>query len=284
MTGAVLILGASGAVGRGLVAAALAAGHPVLASGRDPARLQQLQAAFPAADLVLVEGSVATEARAQALAAAVRALNRPLAGVLVAIRGTARRSRLLEAAPGALRASLDGDLQPHLFAARALLPLLATAGGGGYVVVGGPATTRPWAGYGTTAIAAAGLQMLVRVLHEESFSDAVRVQMLLVDKPARTADNSPDACPQWPCVQAIGDAAVALLERRDPAATKRAVVPFLAPHAAPAMAPAAQVPGAVSAADGTTPLIASATAQRCLADARAFLGRLLVSPPQEPTS
>ena len=274
MTGAVLILGATGLVGRGLVAAAIAAGHGVIASARDASRLQQLQAAYPDADLVVVDGSVATETRAQALAEAVQALGRPLAGIAVAIRGTARRSRLLEAAPGALRASLDGDLQPHLFAARALLPLLAAGGGGGYVVLGGPASTRPWAGYGTTSIAAAGLQMLVRVLHEESCSNAVRVQMLLVDRPARTGSNSPDACPQWPCVQAIGAAAIALLERRNRNGAS-AIVPFVAP----AMARTDLVASPATAGAGAP----SATAQRCLADARSFLARLLPSNPQEPS-
>ena len=138
MNAPVLILGATGSVGRGLVAAAVAAGRAVIAVARDKPGLQQLQADFPAADITALPGSVASDAQGARLAKAVQRLGRPLSGVMVAVCGGGGRGRLLDQPANALRDSLRDDLLPHLVAARHLLPLLAASQRGGYVLIGGP--------------------------------------------------------------------------------------------------------------------------------------------------
>jgi NAD(P)-dependent dehydrogenase (short-subunit alcohol dehydrogenase family) len=211
MIGAILVLGATGTVGRAVVAAAVEAGRAVIAVARGCSGLKALETAHPQADLTLLRASVSSDRGAAKLVAQLRKLGRPVDAVIVAMKGGADRGRLLDQGVDALRHRMDEDLVPHLVAARHLLPWLESAGSAArYVVVGGPGSATPWAGYGHRSVAAAALRMLVRVLHDEARSTGVRVQMLQVPAPACTEANSAHACPQWPSVRAIGEQAVAL--------------------------------------------------------------------------
>lgn len=271
MTSPILIVGATGAVGRGLVAAAVAARRPVIATARNPHRLEALRAAHPRADLTLLPGSVAVDARAARLVESIQALGRPLGGVMVAVRGEARRGRLVEQPAAALRRTLDRNLQPHLVAARHLLPLLSTGGrGGGYVLVGGPGGDSPWAGYGTYSIAASALQMLARVLHDEARTHEVRVQLLLVGRPVCPDDTSVPACPEWPTAIEIGRRALELIDRVDCGAAASPVVAF-----------PSRVELAARRASTAAPADATAADERCQLDVRGLLQRLLPQPPHK---
>lgn len=214
MKAALLVLGATGIVGRGIVEAAVEAGRPVIAVARDRAGLEQLQLAHPGADITVLAGSVANDDDGATLVAALRGIARPIIGVVAAVAGPGGRGRLLDQPTEALRCKLDADLLPHLAAARALLPLLAEAGrGGSYVLIGGPGSELPWAGYGHRSVAAAALRMLACVLHDEARAMGIRVQLLSVDAPVRIEAQRAHACPQWPTATAIGRRALALVER-----------------------------------------------------------------------
>jgi NAD(P)-dependent dehydrogenase (short-subunit alcohol dehydrogenase family) len=214
MKGPLLILDATGSIGRAVVQAALEAGRGVVAVSLDYAGLKRLRAAHPRADLTLVPGSVADETSAAALAADLRELERPLAGVVIAQCSEMPRGRVLAQSNQALRDALDAELLPQLAAARALLPLLSGAARtGSYVVIGGPGGEQPWAGYGHRSISAAATRMLLRVLHDEARALSVRVQLLSVEMPVRTDDNQEHACVQWPTALAIGARALALIDQ-----------------------------------------------------------------------
>ncbi|MGY3266335.1 SDR family NAD(P)-dependent oxidoreductase [Lysobacter sp. HA35] len=211
MTAAILVLGATGTVGRAVVAAAVEAGRAVIAVARGCSALKTLEAAHPNADLTLLRATVSGDRGAAKLVAQLRKLGRPVDAVIVAIKGSLDRGRVLDVGADALRHRLDEDLIPQAIAARHLLPWLESNGEATrYVVIGGPGSTRPWAGYGHRSVTAAALRMLVRVLHDEALPGGVRVQMLHVDAPACTDSNAAHACPQWPRVRAIGAQAVAL--------------------------------------------------------------------------
>lgn len=211
---ALLVVGATGTVGRGVVEAALAAGHAVIAVARDRPRLTALREAYPEADLTLLPMAVATDEDAAFLVHALRKHKRPLAGVVVALREDRSRGKLGEQPTATLMDALGRDLQPQLALARALLPLLAE--GQGYVVVGGPGDESPWAGYGHRSVVAAALRMLARVLHEEARPRGVRVQLLSVPSPVKAAVDTPCACPEWPTARSVGEQAVALLAALPP--------------------------------------------------------------------
>ncbi|HJR73924.1 MAG TPA: SDR family oxidoreductase [Luteimonas sp.] len=226
MKSALIVLGATGVVGCGVVQAALDHGWPVVAVARDSEALDALRARHAGADLVTISAPIHVEADAVKLGERLRALGRPFGGVVATICGGSKRGRLLDQPADFLRRTLDEDLLPHLAAARHLLPLLAASDrGGGYVLIGGPGGEHPWAGYGHDSIAAAALRMLARVLHDEARAYPVRVQLLAVDSPLRTPANSKHACSQWPNALAVGQRALALLER-SAAAPAHAVVRY----------------------------------------------------------
>lgn len=229
----ILVLGATGTVGGGIVAALLEAGHAVVAVGRSGERLAALKrrcASFRGVELL--PGSVASDTDGAALAAALRQRRRPLGAVVASLAGPMERGRLLSQPAEFLRRRLDEDLIPHLAAARHLLPLLADkAGGGDYVVIGGPGAEHPWANYGHASIAASAMCMLARVLHAEAGPLGVRVQLLSVAQPVRTDDNAHYACARWPSARAVGQRVAGLLAAATP---PRPVVSFPPPRVAPA--------------------------------------------------
>ncbi|UWX04602.1 SDR family oxidoreductase [Pseudoxanthomonas sp. NC8] len=244
----VLVLGASGRVGEGVVAALLEAGSPVLAVGRDSRRLERLVDLHPGEPaLQLLRGSVANDRDAARLAGRVMQRPRPLRAIVDAVGGRPRSGRLLDLPSAWLRRSLDTDLLPHLVAARHLLPLLGSASR--YVLIGGPQAECGWSGYGHASISGAALRMLAKVLHSEAQPLGVHVRLLAVDSPVWTAENAAHACASWPSALAVGRNVVSLLAGQGDAG--RCMVAYSAPGAVPprrllagdAIAPL-QLPGA----------------------------------------
>ncbi|MCF7223678.1 SDR family NAD(P)-dependent oxidoreductase [Marilutibacter chinensis] len=223
----VVVLGASGGIGRGVVRAALDRGRPVIAVARDPDALDTLRPLAPKSMLTLLPGSVADDVGGSQLAERLRRLDRPLAGVVACVCGRSQAGRLLNQPAEQLRQRLDEDLLPHLAAARHLLPLLAERGRNStYVLIGGPGGEHPWAGYGHRSVAAAALRMLTRVLHDEARAQGVRVQLLTVDSPVRTSARRQQCCPQWPSALAVGQQALALVDRENPSAIPAPIVRY----------------------------------------------------------
>ena len=128
MKPAVLILGATGTVGRGVVRAAVEAGWPVVAVARDAEALQALRQQHPEASLQVLVGSVADDAAADSLVAALQKLDRPFAGVVAALGAGDERGRLLDQPADQLRHAFDDAVMPQFVAARHLLPWLAASG------------------------------------------------------------------------------------------------------------------------------------------------------------
>lgn len=229
----VMVLGATGQVGFGIVGALLEAGSPVLAVGRDPAKLVKLATHFrdePGLDVLA--GSVASEEEATFLAAQLKGRQRPLRAVIASLAGPVERGRLLDRPADVLARTLEHNLLPHLTAARHLLPLLqGREPGAQYVLIGPPCGECAWAGYGHESVSAAAQRMLAQALHAEARGLGVRLQMLTVDHPVRTPANERDACAEWPSVLAVGRTAVDLLARGG--LPLKPIVHFGANHAQP---------------------------------------------------
>lgn len=230
-----LVLGATGEVGRAVVATALAEGRGVVAVARGLEGLESLRLAHPGADLSVLRGSVATDRQSAQLLRRVRRLRRPLSGVVVALCGGCVRERLLDSPMVALKKVIDSNLLAHASAARHLLPMLAE-GTGGYVLVSGPGGEHPWAGHGPRSLVAAGLRMLARVLHEEARALPVRVQLLAIDSPLCTERNRAQACPHWPQSHSVAQRVLQLVDG-EPHSTVPAVVRFESTRRAPPPTP-----------------------------------------------
>src|SRR5690606_5503367 len=147
--------------------------------------------------LELMVASVADEQAAGDLARRLGHRPRRLRAVVDATAGIRRASRLLDHPVPSLSVSLEHEVRPHLAAARHLLPLLQRQGGDRYVLAGGPEARFGWAGYGHASVAVAATRMLAQVLHEEAKAFGVRVQMLSIDAPVWTAENTARACAGW---------------------------------------------------------------------------------------
>lgn len=254
----VLVLGADRELGRGVVAAATAIHRPIIATGTDADALEGLRRLHPDAELTLIVGDCRTDADASALANAVRALDRPLAAVIAAIVPPPFRGRVLDQPLDALRQALDQTLIAHATAARHLLPLLKRCDrGGGYVMLGGPGSRAPWAGYGHCSVAGAALRMLAQVLHDEAVSQSLRLQLLCVEDllgdEGRMLASETALSEHMPTARVIGSKALSLALCDRCTEATRAVVDYRA------QAPACAVPP---------------SAHRALTEARALLRRV----------
>jgi short-subunit dehydrogenase len=271
-----LVLGATGVIGRSVVAAAVEAAVPVIAVARDRVRLDALRTSFPRARIEVIANTLVDDVAGYRLGAAVRELDRPLAGVVAALCGTPGRGRLLDQPVTNLRNEIEDLLLPHLAAARHLLPLMAEQHrSGNYVLVGGPGSEAPWAGYGPRSVTAAALRMLALVLHDEARSLGVRVQLLTSDAPACTSENQSHACPRWPKVAEIGKRAMQLAMRNEQGVGARPVVPLQAHPIPLSTITAARLAKSQRHDDRSTESQIRSREQASLEDARSFLETLI---------
>jgi NAD(P)-dependent dehydrogenase (short-subunit alcohol dehydrogenase family) len=222
----VVVLGATGKVGRGIVQALVEARRPLVAVADDSRELSDLAAAHRGADLTVLTAKLAADADAERLAQELRGLGRVVGAVIVPFACEGGRGRLLDHPTSLLWRALEQDVLPQLALARQLVPMLGEAGRAGrYLFVLGPGSELPWAGYGYRSVTSAALRMLARVLHDEARCMSVRVQTLAVEAPVSSEPRGEHECSEWPSTLAVGRRAVQLLERNSPASTD-AVVRF----------------------------------------------------------
>ena len=238
---AAVVLGATGEAGRGIVQALAEAGRGVVAVAPDAAALRALAEAHPRAVLATLPARIAGDADAAALASRLRALGIAVDGVVAALAGTHPCGRLIDEPAEVLQRTLDEDLLPHLFAARHLFPLLSPDAAG-YVLVGGPGGTYPWAGYGHCSIAAAALRMMARVLHDEAVRRGLRVQLLSPDAPLRVDAEAARAGRASVQALSLGRRAQALLDGSGRHAVAPPIVEFPAADGPPRRTARSEVP------------------------------------------
>jgi NAD(P)-dependent dehydrogenase (short-subunit alcohol dehydrogenase family) len=219
-------------VAQGVAQAAVAAGRDVLIVdyqpgterpdfGREP-RVTSLVAALD------------SDAGGAALAETLRALGRPIDGIVATTPARPRPGRLLDQPANALREEFEHYLMPQLIAARHLLPLLTSSQRiGSYVMIAGPGSEMPWAGYGHRSVAAAAFDMLALVLRDEARAHPVRVQLLSVPAPVRPAAQTASICPEWPSALEIGQHALRLIARLDPHEAPLGIVRHMSPASIP---------------------------------------------------
>jgi NAD(P)-dependent dehydrogenase (short-subunit alcohol dehydrogenase family) len=120
-----LVVGASGDVGQGIVPAAVAAGWRVVAAARNADRLEQLR---DGASVNTVRGDLATEDAAAALWSEACQCWDGLDAVVVAVNAPNRPRPLMSQTAAELREVLDANLLTHFIAARTFIPRLPADG------------------------------------------------------------------------------------------------------------------------------------------------------------
>lgn len=249
----IVVIGASGTIGTALVHQLTAAGQPVIAVGPLAERLGTLRDEAAPATVMPLAARVENDDDARQLADRLRAMARPIAGVVVTFphgRSTliaGDRNRLLDQTSDELCDCLRQTLLAQHALARHLIPLLAESGRNSrYVIVGGPGSEMPWAGYGHRSVAMAATRMLARVLHDEALPAGVRVHLLSIDSPVRSEIPGEHECPEWPAASDIAGTAMRLLDSTaTDLATEAVVTPVRSTSARstrPAARPYADVP------------------------------------------
>lgn len=217
MKSSVIVIGASGGIGSGIVASLLADGWPVVAVGRHRDTLLALAERLgqPAA-LTTLTASVDSDSGAKDLARQLVALRRRYAGAVVAIGPERDCGRLMDRDDVFLEDRLHAHVVTHFNAARALIPLLAQHGANAlYLSIASAATAHPWCGFGHFSIANAALRMLAKVLHGENRDLPVRVQQLALAGLVRTHRNDHCACSEWMDVDDVGRSVIELLQHAE---------------------------------------------------------------------
>ncbi|HET9693927.1 MAG TPA: SDR family NAD(P)-dependent oxidoreductase [Steroidobacteraceae bacterium] len=217
----VVVVGATGTIGKALVRLLVASGQPVVAVAPQSDRLAQLREVATPGAVTPIVGRIESSADAKRLADRLRALARPLAGVVVtfphgpSIEIGADRGRLLDQSTECLCECLEQTVLAQHALARHLIPLLVDAERNArYVIVGGPGSETPWAGYGHRSVAMAATRMLARVLHDEARACGVRVQLLSIDSPVRSEQPGDHECPEWPAASDVARSVARLVDPR----------------------------------------------------------------------
>jgi NAD(P)-dependent dehydrogenase (short-subunit alcohol dehydrogenase family) len=204
----VLVSGAAGGVGEGVVRALLASGQiRVFATSRSAQRLDELIARLDPGMGALVMplvGDAGDFVGAQEIAERARSLGGIDAAVAILGRGWWTGGPLLDLPPAEWRSLLDEMLTGHFAFARAVIPLLATRAQSAYLSIGGGAAFEPMRDAGLVSIAAAGQLMLTRILARERDAAPPRIRELVINGPVSTRESRHDAQQNWISADDVG--------------------------------------------------------------------------------
>ena len=216
----IVIGGASGAVGTGLVRHCLAQGHRVVAVVRDEAKKSTLLAELGGEDpdhavLHFVINAYEDEAEITRLQGQLERLGR--VDIAVASLGGWYHGPPLAGLPLAdWHTVVNNSLTSHFHFARALMPLLEKQRGGMYAMINGGAAEFAAPHSGVISVMAAAQKMMGQVLHNEARSFGVQVfgvAAFALVKTGRTAD----VPGLWLSAEDIAAYVLHLAENPDPA-------------------------------------------------------------------
>ncbi len=123
-----LVVGAAGDVGQGIVAAALASGRRVIAAGRKGDSLERIAARHAGQSLFCAVGDIATEAGAAALWDAAAAKAGGIDAAVISVSASNELKSLMEWNAADLSALLSSNLLVHFIAAKTFVPRLPESG------------------------------------------------------------------------------------------------------------------------------------------------------------
>jgi NAD(P)-dependent dehydrogenase (short-subunit alcohol dehydrogenase family) len=217
----VLVAGAAGGVGEGIVRQLLLRNPDVLVVGtsRSQARLAALCERLGPVDFsrfVPMVGDAGTRAGARALDDRIAAQIGPL-DVAVPSLGGWWEGALLEVLDEEWEVVMHEMLGTHAAFAHVFVPRLAARPGGLYLAIGGGAALTPIPGSSLVSIAGAAQTMLTRALALEAAERDVRIVELIANGPVRTYETPPDdATASWLTADDIGAVVADLVAGRPP--------------------------------------------------------------------
>ena len=208
--GEIVVTGASGALGTGLVRALVTSGRRVIAVERNAERAQQAFAGL-ANCRVLGFDVASSQAWQSALG------DSELAGAVLVAGAWKGGSRFFEAGSEAIWNTVMGaNLETARVSLQALLPRMVAAKAGSIVAIGSRSAPRPWDGANAAAYAAskAAVLALVQACAAEVLADGVRINAVLpstIDTPANRAAMPQQDPAEWVSVESLSGVIAFLL-------------------------------------------------------------------------
>lgn len=206
-----LIIGAAGDVGQGVVRAALAQGWTVIAAGRNADRLDAALGALSGPALSICTGDVATEESALALWTAASAQGR-IDAVVVAVNAPNRLAPLLQWTQGEMADVLSTNLLTHFNAVKVMQPLLPADGM--LIGIGGGTADFVIPTMAPVSIAQAGLRMMYRGFARER-REGAQIRELMIISMVNGASKRDKAQPEWVTDDEVGRHVCAILTAPD---------------------------------------------------------------------
>jgi NAD(P)-dependent dehydrogenase (short-subunit alcohol dehydrogenase family) len=206
--GTLLIVGAAGDVGQGIVGAAIEAGWNVVAAGRDRAKLEAVAARHSSASLTCVAGDIATQTGADALWITASVAFGGFAAVVVTVNAANPAQPLAAWSEQGLVGFLAGNVATHFVAAKAWLPRLPDSGM--FIGIGGGTADFIFPGMVPMSMAQAALRMLYRGLAKE-YKGGAHVRELMIVSMVAGASNRASAAPDWIASEDVGRHICAIL-------------------------------------------------------------------------
>lgn len=195
----ILVIGATGDVGSGIVKVLLHSGHKVIASSRRQSALEELAASLstPGA-LRLQAGSVESDECAEKLAGTVG----DVGAVIVSVNFPRKSVPLIDLESDELSERVNADLITHFAAARTFLPRLPK--NGVYIGIGGGSADFILTGGIYMSMAQAALRMMYRGLAAELGASAPHLKELIVASVVNSRSTREGADPAWVTDEEIG--------------------------------------------------------------------------------
>lgn len=204
-----LVIGAAGDVGQGVVAAALGTGRQVIASGRNRQKLEGIAARHRSEALTLAAGDIATEEGARALWDEAIHRYGSIDSVVVAVSATHKRQVLTEWNATELHATFGNELLLHFIAAKICIPKLKE--GGLFIGIGGGTADFIMPKMGHVSMSQAAQRMMYRGLARERQGGA-EIRELMVVSMVNGESSRQHAKPEWLTDIEIGRHVCAILD------------------------------------------------------------------------
>lgn len=208
MGGTLLIVGATGDVGQGIVRSARSEGWTVVAAGRSADKLDRLFGTSAGAGLHCCTGDVGSEEGALAMWQAATRLAGPVDAVVVSVNAPNRIAPLSQWNGEEVGAVLNANLLTHFHAAKVMLPLLPPTGI--LIGIGGGTADFVIPGMAPVSIAQAGLRMLYRGLARER-KEGAQVRELMIISMVNGESKRDKAQPEWVTDEEVGRHVCAIL-------------------------------------------------------------------------
>lgn len=205
----VLVVGAAGNVGRGIVAAALASGRNVVGAELKPEWLGQLNERHKGEAFAGVVGDVGSEAGAAALWDAACAPFGGIDHVVVSVNVPARTRPLMEFEASELSDVLLGNVITHFVATKVFLPRMPAHGL--LVGIGGGTADFIFPQMAHISMSQAAMRMMYRGAAKEAKSGAQPRELIIISMVASEA-NRDVAQPDWVTHVEVGQHVCAIFD------------------------------------------------------------------------